>query len=68
VRAVHLRKALIDERTQWLLRIRSVLCHHGVSAGAPGEISGHNGREFLNRLDLPGDARERVTVGPCLRL
>ena len=36
---LHLRKALIDERTQWLLRIRSVLYHHGLSAGAPGEIS-----------------------------
>jgi transposase len=52
----------IDERTQWLLRIRSVLYHHGVSAGAPGEISGPNGREFLNRLGLPDDACERVTV------
>jgi transposase len=59
---LHLRKAMIDERTQWLLRIRSVLYHHGVSAGAPGEISGPNGREFLNRLGLPDDARERVTV------
>ena len=59
---LHLRKALIDERTQWLLRIRSVLYHHGVSAGAPGEISGPNGRDFLNRLGLPDDARERVTV------
>ena len=26
---LHLRKALIDERTQWLLRIRSTLYHHG---------------------------------------
>jgi len=26
-------KALIDERTQWLLRIRSVLYHRGLSAG-----------------------------------
>ena len=37
---LHLRKALIDERTQWLLRIRSTLYHHGLSPGAPGEISG----------------------------
>ncbi|MGA9856338.1 MAG: IS110 family transposase [Solirubrobacteraceae bacterium] len=59
---LHLRKALIDERTQWLLRIRSVLYHHGLSAGAPGEIANLAGRTFLARLDLPLDARERVTV------
>ncbi len=59
---LHLRKALIDERTQWLLRIRSVLYHHGLSAGAPGEISGLSGRKFLTGLDLPTDARERVSV------
>jgi transposase len=59
---LHLRKALIDERTQWLLRVRSVLYHHGLSAGAPGEISGLSGRVFLTGLDLPVDARERVTV------
>ena len=59
---LHLRKALLDERTQWLLRIRSVLYHHGVSAGAPPEISTTAGREFLERADLPVDARERVTV------
>ena len=59
---LHLRKALIDERTQWLLRVRSVLYHHGLSAGAPGEIAGPAGRQFLARLGLPADARERVTV------
>ena len=59
---LHLRKALIDERTQWLLRIRSVLYHHGLSAGAPGEISSPTGRAFLDHLDLPDDARERITV------
>jgi len=59
---LHLRKALIDERTQWLLRIRSVLYHHGLSAGAPARISGPDGRGFLDGLDLPADARERVTV------
>jgi transposase len=59
---LHLRKALIDERTQWLLRIRSTLYHHGLSAGAPGEISSLTGREFLGALDLPGDALERIEV------
>ena len=37
---LHLRKALIDERTQWPLRIRSVLYHHGISAGAPAGLQG----------------------------
>ena len=59
---LHLRKALIDERTQWLLRIRSVLYHHGISAGAPARIAAADGRGFLARLDLAADARERVTV------
>jgi transposase len=59
---LHLRKALIDERTQWLLRVRSLLYHHGLSAGAPGEITSPAGRAFLDALDLPADARERVSV------
>ena len=59
---LHLRKALIDERTQWLLRIRSTLYHHGLSPGAPGEISSPNGREFLASLALPLDAKERVVI------
>jgi transposase len=59
---LHLRKALIDERTQWLLRIRSTLYHHGLSAGAPGEIASPTGREFLARLGLPADAQERIDV------
>ena len=59
---LHLRKAPIDERTQWLLRIRSILYHDGISAGAPARIAAADGREFLGRLDLPADARERVTV------
>jgi len=59
---LHLRKALIDERTQWLLRIRSTLYHHGLSPGAPGEISGPMGREFLARLPLALDASERVVI------
>jgi transposase len=43
---LHLRKALIDERTQSLLRIRSVLYHHGITAGAPARISGPDGRQI----------------------
>jgi transposase len=59
---LHLRKALIDERTQWLLRIRSVLYHHGISGGAPARIARGDGRRFLDGLELPADALERVTV------
>lgn len=55
----HLRKALIDERTQWLLRIRSVLYHHAISGGAPARIARTDGRRFLDGLDLPADARAR---------
>jgi transposase len=44
------------------LRIRSTLYHHGVSPGAPGEISGPSGREFLASLPLPLDASERVVI------
>lgn len=57
-----MRKALIGERTQWLLRIRSGLYHHGLSAGAPGEISGPTGRAFLAGLLLAADAQERIDV------
>ena len=59
---LHLRKALIDERTQWLLRIRSTLFHHGLSAGAPAEISSLDGRKFLAVLELPADARQRIEI------
>jgi hypothetical protein len=52
---LHLRKALIDERTQWLLRLRSVLYHHGLSAGAPGEIASPAGRAFLAGVEVRND-------------
>ena len=54
-----LRKTLIDERTQWLARIQATLFHHGV-AGAPAELRSGPGREFLEELELPADARERI--------
>ena len=53
---------MIDERTQWLLRIRSTLYHHGLSPGAPSEISGPSGRDFLASLLLPFDAKERAVI------
>jgi transposase len=56
-----LRKTLIDERTAWLARIQATLFHHGVS-GVPERLRSAGGREFLDRLDLPDAARERIEV------
>jgi transposase len=56
-----LRHTLIDERTQWFQRIRATLFHHGVS-GSPEKLRSREGRAFLQALDLPADARERIEV------
>jgi transposase len=56
-----LRNTLVDERTSWTQRIRATLYHHGV-AGAPDELRTLAGRQFLARLELPVDARERITT------
>jgi transposase len=56
-----LRKTLIDERTAWLQRIQATLFHHGIS-GVPERLRSAGGREFLDRLDLPDAARERIEV------
>jgi transposase len=54
-------KTLIDERTRWLQRIRATLFHHGVD-GAPERLRTSGGREFLHKLELPTDARERIEI------
>jgi transposase len=56
-----LRKTLVDERTTWLQRVQATLFHHGVS-GAPDKLLSAQGREFLDQLELPDSARERVEV------
>jgi len=56
-----LRKTLVDERTQWLQRIQATLFHHGIG-GVPEKLNGSGGREFLGRLELPADARERIEI------
>jgi transposase len=56
-----LRHTLIDERTQWFQRIRATLFHHGVS-GSPEKLRTREGRAFLQALELPADARERIEV------
>jgi len=56
-----MRHTLIDERTQWLQRIQATLFHHGLS-GTPERLRSHEGRAFLDRLDVPADARERIEI------
>jgi transposase len=56
-----LRHTLIGERTQWMQRIQATLFHHGVG-GVPQQLRTREGREFLDALELPPDARERIEV------
>ena len=56
-----LRHMLVGERTQWLQRIQATLFHHGVS-GTPEKLRSREGRGFLDRLDVPADARERIEI------
>jgi transposase len=56
-----LRHTLIDERTQWMQRIQATLFHHGVS-GSPEKLRTRAGRAFLDSLELPEDARERIEI------
>jgi hypothetical protein len=58
-----LRKTLVEERTQWLQRIRATLFHHGVPvADVPERLLSQQGRAFLERVELPEAARERIVV------
>jgi transposase len=58
-----LRKTLVEERTQWLQRIRATLFHHGVPAvEVPERLLSRSGRSFLERIELPEAARERIAV------
>jgi transposase len=58
-----LRKTLVDERTQWLQRIRATLFHQGVpAADVPERLLSRRGRAFLQRVELPEAARERIAV------
>jgi transposase len=56
-----LRKTLVDERTTWLQRVQATLFHHGI-AGAPDKPPSPEGRAFLDALELPDAARERIGV------
>jgi transposase len=56
-----MRHTLIDERTAWMQRIQATLVHHGI-AGTPDKLRTQAGREFLDGLELPTDARERIEI------
>jgi transposase len=56
-----LRNTLVSERPSWTQRIRATLYRHGVP-GAPDELRTLAGRRFLAALELPLDARERITT------
>ena len=60
-----LRHTLIDERTQWRQRIQARLFHHGVS-GSPEKLRTRAGQAFLDALELPDDARERIEIAPAM--
>jgi transposase len=58
-----LRKTLVEERTQWLQRIRSTLFHYGIPAAeVPERLLSRTGRAFLARVELPEAAHERIMV------
>jgi transposase len=58
-----LRKTLVEERTQWLQRIRATLFHYGIpAADVPQRLLGRSGRSFLERAELPDAAQERIAV------
>jgi transposase len=62
-----LRKTLVEERTRWLQRIRATLFHYGVPPGElPKRLLAGEGRAYLEQLELPPAARERVDVGLAL--
>jgi transposase len=56
-----LRHTLIGERTQSTQRIQATLFHHGIS-GTPDKLRTRAGRTFLDGLELPDDARERIEI------
>lgn len=56
-----LRHTLIGERTKWLQRIQATQFHHGIS-GTPDKLRTRAGRAFLDSLEVPADARERIEI------
>jgi transposase len=56
-----LRHTLIGERRQSTQRIQATLFHHGIS-GTPDKLRTRAGRTFLDGLELPDDARERIEI------
>ena len=48
-------------------RIQATLFHHGVS-GTPDKLRTRAGRTFLDGLQLPEDARERIAIALALAM
>ena len=42
-------------------RVQATLFHHGIS-GTPEKLRTRDGRAFLQALELPSDARERIEI------
>lgn len=62
-----LRSRLLEERSQWLHRIRATLFHHGVPPAAlPANLCNREGREALEALALPEASRELIRVALAL--
>lgn len=61
---VRLRKALVEQRTEWLQRIHAVLFHHGVpaQAGRLARLDGHTASEQLAAIELPPAACQQIEV------
>ena len=51
----------IDERTAWIQRIQATPLHHGIG-GTPDKLRTATGREFVERPELPTNARERIEI------
>jgi transposase len=59
---VRLRHTIIDDRGEWLQRIRAVLYHHGIASRSQLDLRRATGREWLASLHLPATAYEQVTI------
>ena len=59
---VRLRHTLVDDRGEWLQRVRAVLYHHGIAHRSELDLLRRCGREWLAELALPDSARQLVTI------
>ena len=62
---MRMRHSMVEERSAYLQRIHAQLFHHGCPRQEK-ELLSAEGREHLQKLDLPGAARK--VVGGCLKM